>query len=144
MNSLFGATVEVQNSEYDTSSYIVRTQIIIWTPYFNPVTNKLITPYFNPVTNKLWKPLFEETVKVHNSECDTSLKGTWQNKSHIKCLTIWWLLNINTPCICIGMQYMVIQTITHRTKIWIIPWLNIAPYGHKCMQHSVYMQIYRQ
>ena len=37
------------------------------------------------------------------------------------------------PHIRTGMQYMAIQKIAHRTKIIIIPLLNIALYGHKCM-----------
>ena len=84
MNYLFGATIEVQNSEYETSSYTFWSQISSWTPYFNTVTNKLTTPYLNPVADKILNHLFEETVEVQNSECDTSLKGTWINKSCTK------------------------------------------------------------
>ena len=45
-----------------------------------PLQISLQTPYLNPVANKLLNPLFEETVEVHNSECETSSKGIDQTR----------------------------------------------------------------
>ena len=133
MNPLFGATVEVRNSEYKTSSYIVQTEIICWTSSFNTVISKLINPLFQSCFKSALEPLISRKIRGPQLKMWQKLQRNYTKQESHKMLNNMVAIEYKYPSICIDKQYMVIKRIPHRTKILIIPWLNIAPYGHKCM-----------
>ena len=80
----------------------------------------------------LLNPLFEETVEFQNQSVKQAWRDSTRQESQ-KMLNNTIAIEYKYPCIYIGVHYMVIQRILHRTKILIAPWLNISPYGRKYM-----------